>query len=572
MKKTILLSMLAGAMFVLACSNEGSDFEQTSEKSQVTISLGIDGAISTRAASEMNADMLVYSLFDADGNLVANAENAEDGMCVVKNAFSSGATENVSLSLVKGQTYTITFWAQNSTCDAYELVAENDGLKVNVDYTGGNNDEYRDAFFASQTFTVEDNTAVEVELKRPFAQINLGVTAEDWNAAVASGVNITESKVVIKNAATSINLLDGSVSGDAVVNYDYAAIPSATTRAASGAKSLNVNDVNYKWLSMSYILTDESKSTLDSDGLQFTLMADNGTSYTLNEGLHNIPVQRNWRTNVVGNVLTGDVNVSVSIDPVYYSTAYVANVDEFNAAVKDKNIQVIKLAPGTYDVHCVHNKGLKTIESADVNNPATITGLFAVASATVEFYNVNFTPSAKSLVATGHQYIDRMERKSIIPIYSGKAKFSGCNFTDLYNSHSVVSINYQAQKPGAMLEIDNCSFQGYAYTIYSRALISVTNCTFDQTHPTEIPRAIFLYGLGDGTNGNVIFKNNKAVNKTSYAIQMSSSNYDYKKIHFDVQGNDNFTGANGNPYLVHPDRDFTGCTFANGSETFDINM
>lgn len=560
--------MLAGAMFVSACSSDGSGFDQVSEKSTVAISLGIDGVLATRAASEMNADMLVYSLFDANGNLVANDE---DGMCVINNAFKSGATENVSLSLLKGQTYTITFWAQNSTCDAYDLTVGNDGLKVNIDYNGGNNDEYRDAFFASETFTVEDNTAVEVVLKRPFAQINLGVTAEDWNTAVASGVNITESKVVIKNAATSINLLDGSVSGDVVVDYDFAAIPSSATRAAD-VKNLAVNDVNYKWLSMSYILTDESKSTLDSDGLQFTLKADDGTSYTLDEGLHNVPVQRNWRTNVVGNVLTGDVNVSVSVDPVYYSTSTVSNVDEFNAAVKDRNIQVIKLNPGTYDIHCVHNKGLKTIESADVNNPATITGLFAVACASVEFNNVNFTPSETSLVPTGHQYIDRMERKSIVPIYAGKAKFTGCNFTDLYNSHNVVSINYQAQKPGTMLEIDNCSFQGYAYTIYSRALISVTNCTFDQVHPTVAPRAIFLYGLGDGTDGKVIFKNNKATNKTSYAIQMSSSNYDYKNINFDVQGNDNFTGENGNPYLVHPDRDFTGCTFADGSEIFDINM
>ena len=570
MKKFFYLGLAASMFFATSCSNDEMAVGNSVNNAQVNFTLGVDGNIATRAAGgEMNADMLVYSLFDAEGKLVSTA-NAADGMVVVENAFEAGAAENVSMALVKGQTYTIAFWAQNSACKAYELAAEDGALKVDVDYNGANNDETRDAFYAAETFTVEGDADIEVVLKRPFAQINLGVSAKDWEAAIASGINITASKVVIKNAATSINLFDGSVSGEAVVTYDYANIPSGSTRAAS-TKSLVVNDEEYKWLSMSYILTDESKSTLDSDGLQFILATADGGNIILEEGLHNVPVQRNWRTNVVGDVLTGEVNFSVSVDPIYYSTATVANVTDFYAAVKDRNIQVIKLAPGTYDVHCIHNKGLKTIESVDPNNPATITGLFAVACASVEFNNVNFTPSATSLIATGHQYIDRMERKSIIPIYAGKAKFTGCNFTDLYNSHNVVSINYQAHKPGTMLEIDNCSFQGFAYTIYSRALISVTNCTFDQYHNTVVPRAIFLYGLGDGTQGKVIFKNNKAVGNTSYAIQMSSSNYNYRNINFDIQDNENFTGAEGEntPYLFHPDRDYTGCSFADGSETFD---
>ena len=120
-----------------------------------------------------------------------------------------------------------------------------------------------------------------------------------------------------------------------------------------------------------------------------------------------------------------------------------------------------------------------------------------------------------------------------------------------------------------MLEIDNCTFQGFAYAFYSRALVSVTNCTFDQTHTTTDPRAIFLYGLGDGSNGKVIFKNNKAIGKTSYTMQLSSSNYNYRNINFDVQNNVNFA-VNGAAVLPHPDRDFTGCTFAEGSETFSF--
>ena len=567
MKKVLFWgAMVVGMFFASSCSKEDFNVNSSNDGVLVGFSLGIEGQMGTRAVDGATADMLVYSLFDSEGNLLENI--GDNGMVVKENAFG-GSSESISVSLVKGQTYSVVFWAQNSACDAYTITAGQNGLNVDVDYNGLNNDEARDAFFATETFTVDGDSVIDVILKRPFAQINLGVTAEDWEAAIASGVNITKSKATIKNVATSINLLDGSVSGSTDVTYDFADLPSETTRAASAVKTLNIDTESYKWLSMSYILTDESKSTLDSDGLQFTLEASNGDQIVLEEGLHNVPVQRNWRTNVVGNVLTGVTTFNVSVDPVYYSTVTVDNVNDFYTALNDHNIQVIKLAPGTYDILHVHRKGSKVIMSDDPNNRATIKGVLGVA-ATIAFNNVNFEASESSLQTTGHQYIDRMERKSVVPIYAAKAEFNGCNFYDLYNSHNVVSINYQAHKKGAMLEIDNCYFEGYAYTIYSRAYISVTNSTFKQTHPTAVPRAIFLYGLGDGSQGYVTFKNNKAIGLTSYAIQMSSSNYNYKNIHFDIQQNDNFTGAEGEdtPYLVHSDRDFNGCTFAEGSATF----
>ena len=247
----------------------------------------------------------------------------------------------------------------------------------------------------------------------------------------------------------------------------------------------------------------------------------------------------------------------------------VGDVEAFKAALADPNVGEIVLPYGIYEGIFIHNKGYKVIKSADPANKAIIKGKVGV-SANIAFENIKFdVHDTYSVTNTGHQYLDRFERKSIVPIYAAKATFTGCEFINLYDSRSVVAINYGAHRKGSVLEIDNCSFQGYAYTIYSRALIKVTNCTFDQTHTTADPRAIFMYGLGDGSNGNVIFKNNKAVGKTSYAIQLSSSNYNYKNIHFDVQDNENFE-VDGEAFLAHPDRDFTGCTFAEGSATFEF--
>ena len=552
--------------FSTSCSNEKT--EELGGEAMVSFELNVQNQMLTKSGGGAGVDVLAYSLFDANGNLIAEIGNS--GLAKKENAFAAGMSENVSISLTKGKTYTIVFWAQNSLCKAYTLTAGDKGLNVDVDYKGVNNDETRDAFYASETFTVEENAAVEVVLSRPFAQINLGVTEEDWNAAVTSGINITQSKVVIKNVAKSINLLDGSVSGEENVEYELANIPTTGTRAASNVKDLEVDSVSYKWLSMSYILTGEKKTTLDSDGLQFVLVADNGENIVLDEGLHNVPVQRNWRTNIVGSVLTSNVDFKVTIDQEYYSIANVTNVAEFKEALADKNIKVIKLAAGEYDGMFIHNKTSKTIESANPETPATIKGKVAV-SAPVVFNNIHFDVSDYSTQSTGHQYIDRYERKAIVPIYAVAAEFYGCSFVNLYDSREVVAINYYCHKVGTKLIVDNCYFQGYAYTIYSRALVSVTNSTFDQYHTQVNPRAIFLYGLGDDTPGEVIFKGNKATNtkkqQPSYALQMMSTIFHYRNIKFDVQGNENFV-VEGTPYLYNSELDFSNRSFVDGSYEF----
>lgn len=567
MKQFKLFGMLAiaFAMLTTACSEDSQ--MAVNNDVNVKFELGLNGGMGTKAAAESNADVLVYSLFDADGVLIATV--GENGKAVINNAFQNGA-ENIALTLVKGQTYTVAFWAQNSGCDAYTVTAENDGLKVAVDYNGANNDELRDAFFASETFTVEGDDQIEVVLKRPFAQINLGVSAEDWNAAVAAGLNIVSSKAVITGVANQINLVDGSVSGETTVTYESSNIPTVATKAAAAVKDLVVGEESYKWLSMSYVLADDAKSL---NGIEFTLTADNGTQIVLNEGLDNAPVQRNWTTNVLGDALTGNVNLTVTTDPVYYTTQVVSTAAEFKAALADRNIQIIKLAADIDGVF-LHNKGYKVITSVDPANPATFSGVLGVA-APVDFKNLDFIPSENSQKSTGHQYIDKMQRKSIVPIYASKVSFEGCNFTDLYNSHNVVAMNYQAHKKGAVLEVNNCTFQGYAYCIYSRCYLKITNCTFDQYHPQVNPRAVFLYGLGTGENGTVEFTNNKAIGKQSYALQMSSVNYHFKNIHYNVQNNVNFEAQGVNegegltPYIWNPELEFAGSTFAEGSATFN---
>ncbi len=317
MKKYLLGTLAIGGMlFAASCSNEEFD-SPSGNDAKVTFTLNVEDGVQTRAISDgKSADKLVYAVFDSEGNQIQTIQQ------VTKTGVTFPATETITLA--KGQKYTVVFWAQDADCAAYNT----DNLKnVTVDYNGMNNDETRDAFFKAETFTVTGSTSVSVVMKRPFAQINVGVYQEDWDAAVASGINVTKSSAVITNAATSINLLTGQVSGEAEVTYTPGTIPAKfeTPETLDVDLDGNGSKENYVYLSMGYILandatTGDAKTTLDK--LAFAFQPENGNTIEFTDGLTNVPVQRNWRTNIIGKILTGDMTFNISIDPIY--------VDDYN--------------------------------------------------------------------------------------------------------------------------------------------------------------------------------------------------------------------------------------------------
>ena len=358
MNKKLFLGMFAAAGMLLAtsCSNDELDVVQSGNEAQVTFSLAAEGGIATRAISDgKSADVLYYAIYDADKKLITTIAGSTNGLLTKPKAFPNGSKQDaVEVTLAKGQEYTAVFWAQNTSCTAYTVTAETDGLKVAVDYDGDNNNETRDAFFKAETFKVTGNTEIDVVLKRPFAQINVGVTEADWKAAVESGIEITKSKVVIKNAATSINLLDGTVSGEEEVTYNFATIPAKFATAETLEVDVNrdgtiQDDEKYKYLSMSYILTDNDaeRTTLEADGLQFTFSPENGEDIVFDEGLHAVPVQRNWRTNILGKILTGDIQFNIEIDQRFddnYNLMYPDKDDNSTAVFNVTNATELQTA------------------------------------------------------------------------------------------------------------------------------------------------------------------------------------------------------------------------------------
>ena len=307
----ILIALMTLLLAASCAQDEGMKAENKGDEATISLSIQLpDSGPLTRAYGDAGKiDQLVYQVFqlDNDGEIVSSIFHLE------KDA-NFNPEETVILSLLKGKSYKIAFWAQKKGTDYYNTA---DLRAVKVNYAGANNDEGRDAFFKTEEFTVKSDASLNVKLTRPFAQLNVGVSDIDLTKAKAAGLTVTQSKAIIKNVPNIINLIDGTVSGNEdVVTYAMAKTPK---EANSEVLEITVNEVKtlYNHISMSYLLVGADKLLLES-GLEFEFAnADASDSVIFTQGLSSVPVQRNYRTNIIGRLLTSDIDFSIIIDELF---------------------------------------------------------------------------------------------------------------------------------------------------------------------------------------------------------------------------------------------------------------
>lgn len=522
MNKKLFLGMFAAAVMLLAtsCSNDELDVVQSGNEAQVTFSLGLEGGIATRAISDgTGAKKLVYAVYNAEGELIKTIANADvNGQIVDNSAFDNGLTENVTITLAKGQQYTVAFWAQNPNCTAYTTT---DLENVTVDYAGLNNDETRDAFFKAETFTVTGNTEIDVVLKRPFAQINVGVYQTDWDAAVASGIEIEKSKVTIEKAATSINLLTGEVEGAQTVEYGFDIIPAQFTTPETLDVDLDKDGTkeNYVYLSMSYILANDAttgyaKTTLED--LDFTFAPISGNNINFSKGLNSVPVQRNWRTNIIGNILTGNVTFNITIDPIYdgeYNNNVAYGVKANNTYYKTIEDAIvagateIELAAGLWKMPSVSNKTL-IISGANKDAKIDLSDGVALHNTSVDFTNVTIVKENEDYVGFPHanklNYTDCVF-ENVYWAYGIEETFTNCVFNQTSNAH------YNVWTYGAKTAtFTNCMFNsaGRSVLVYKENgsewyTVNFKNSVFNATEPATGKAAIEIDSSLNPYNVNI---------------------------------------------------------------------
>lgn len=312
MNKKLLKTFAAAAMSVLAlaCAKE-QVAPLDGEICEATFDVAVPGGISTKAIADgTTAKELWYQVFDKDGNVIAGLGKTKH------ESLLSDRQTSVSMQLVKDQTYNIVFWAQSEGQTCYKF---DDLSQITVDYAAAKaNEESRDAFLAVKNITVSGPINETVEMKRPFAQLNIGTA--DAAIAAKAGVVIKTSKVEMKGLPNVLNTINGTTDGAVDVTFADNAVPSTEV--------LSVNGKDYTYLAMNYILAPAEGKEISDVKATFTAEGKDPVSLSA----FSVPFQRNYRTNIIGNILTNSADFNVIVVPDFEDGDKVYDLDNINSA------------------------------------------------------------------------------------------------------------------------------------------------------------------------------------------------------------------------------------------------
>ena len=319
-----LMAMLALVALTFASCQKENVQDPSSQEADVTFTLS-SPAMQTKAFADGNTvntvHVHVYKV-DASGNLSYIAPTTGSP---TKEVTMTGGSATYSARLVTGQKYTFVFWADYQA-DGYTSPYTYDAVNqtISVNYNAACNDEKRDAFYAViPNVTITGAYSQSVTLKRPFAQVNFGVTTADYDAAVAAGVTVNGAAVKCTKAANAINLLNGTTSGEVDATFATATLPSETLTAAN---------TSYKYVAMNYVLVGKDAKTLSD--ITLTLNATGAASGTPEYTYTNIPLQGNYRTNIVGDLFTSPASINITVDKNFEgeNNKFIPNVSSIEAA------------------------------------------------------------------------------------------------------------------------------------------------------------------------------------------------------------------------------------------------
>ena len=293
-----LIAIAATPLLLLSCSDEVKLTTESEGENLVSLTVQLPEELGTRAFGEASKiKSLKYAVYP-------QGEQQPLAMFDGKAAETvemTGLSKNVQLQLASGKKYDVIFWAAADEVDAQSKFDETTQVATLAPTVCSN--EADDAFFAKAEIDVNGNLQQTVKLYRPYAQLNIGTN--DLAAAAASGYTVTKTQVATQ-AYSAINLASGSVVGNATdVTFSYADIPDAS----------------------------------EAFPADVTLHYPDGTT-PMKRTFTSVPLQRNYRTNIYGSLLTNSVDFNVVIEPAFIGTLGIATDEELADAASHHNRHV----------------------------------------------------------------------------------------------------------------------------------------------------------------------------------------------------------------------------------------
>ena len=296
MKMNSLKTFAAAALAVLAFGCAKENVADEGEKSQVTFTVDVpEATVTTRGLSDAaTTDQLICQVFLNDGNYTPVPELTQT--VTVENRKAT-----VNFTLVKGNKYAFIFWAQASGTGYYNT-EDLRSVKMNVANVKANEPKM-DAFWATETLTATANPSTKSKtLYRALAQVNFGSKMPDRSDALA----VTESSITMKGVADIFHPFLGNKSTACEGSVDITFAKNATITD----EKLKVSEEEYDYLSTAYVFASKQDQSLTD--VSATFKFENGKETSVSAP--NAPIQGNYRTNIIGDLLTVGSTWTITID------------------------------------------------------------------------------------------------------------------------------------------------------------------------------------------------------------------------------------------------------------------
>ena len=252
----------------------------------VTYTVQVPGALATKTATE-NYE-LIYEVY-RKAQVGTSADPIYDG----KRTFS-GNSVDLPLEFVKGQDFVVLFWAQKENLTAYNT---GNLRNVTLGTLTANQENYEVFAGMDEVSNCVSSNNGNVELVRPIAQLNIATDAEGLKLG-NTDVTLTSSFVTVKGLSTTYNVYNKAVSETlSDVEFSVAAVPTG-----------KLGNTDYTYVAMNYIgFIDANGTTVDVD---FTVKTSEGD---IAHSVSSVPVKPNYKTNIIGNLITATDNYKVTL-------------------------------------------------------------------------------------------------------------------------------------------------------------------------------------------------------------------------------------------------------------------
>lgn len=297
MKTFKYLAAAALTFLAVGCNKEQVTEVPDGQMVDVTFTAALPGEMATKALGDgQTAKTLHVSVYENDVDKTHLGD-------LDKTATFTDLKTQVKFSLVKGKTYNFVFWAQAD--DAPYDWSDLKSIKVK-NYTSGANDEKRDAFYATRKELKVNGALTEtIKLYRPFAQVNFATA--DYEEAKEAGFEPAVSSFTASEAASTFDTFAAKGENPVSVALTETEVPAEVLKTLDGK--------TYTRLSMNYLIPVGAQGESHNIDVAATFKANNGEPVSVSAP--NAPVQNNYRTNILGNLLTSQVIFNVEIVPIF---------------------------------------------------------------------------------------------------------------------------------------------------------------------------------------------------------------------------------------------------------------